>query len=91
MLGIDVPAACVFSHADRHRHLIQVSPALKSRVEELASALRTVLRTSQLPKVVYDRRCHRCSLHHDCLPKLASAVAAAPDPFTVPSAEDPDD
>ena len=38
MLGIDVPVACVFSHADRRRHLIQVSPALKSRVEELASA-----------------------------------------------------
>ena len=38
MLGIDVPVACVFSHADRRRHLIQVSPALKLRVEELASA-----------------------------------------------------
>ena len=91
MLGIDVPAACVFSHADRHRHLIQVSPALKSRVEELAFALRTVLRTSQLPKAEYARRCRRCSLRHDCLPNLVSAAAAAPDPFTVPSTENPDD
>ncbi len=91
MLGIDVPAACVFAHADRRRHLIQVSPALKSRVEELASALRTVLSTSQLPKAVYDRRCRRCSLRHDCLPNLVSAVAGAPDPFTIPSSENPDD
>jgi len=91
MLGIDVPAACVFSHADRRRHLVQVTPALTTRVEELALSLRMVLRTSRLPEAVHDRRCRRCSVRHDCLPNLVSAVAAAPDPFTVPSAETPDD
>ena len=91
MLGTDVPAACVFSHADRRRHLVPVTLALTSRVEETVTAVRTALGTAQLPEAVYDRRCRRCSLRHDCLPRLASAVAAAPDPFTVPSAEDLDE
>jgi CRISPR-associated exonuclease Cas4 len=91
MLGIDVPAACVFSYADRRRHLVQVSPALTTRVEELTIAVRTALSTSRLPEAVHNSRCRRCSVRNDCLPNLLSAVAAAPDPFTVPSAETPDD
>jgi CRISPR-associated protein Cas1 len=35
MLGTSVPAACVFSYADRRRHRVEVTPALISRIEEL--------------------------------------------------------
>jgi CRISPR-associated exonuclease Cas4 len=91
MLSIDVPAACVFSHADRRRHRVQISATLSSRVEELTTAVRVVLGMPQLPGAVHGPRCRRCSLRHDCLPKLVSAAAAAPDPFAVPSAESLDD
>lgn len=83
MTGIGVPAACVFSHADRRRHHVELTVTLTSRIEELAATIKTVLAASQLPPAVYDRRCPRCSMRHDCLPNLVSAVAAAPDPFTV--------
>jgi CRISPR-associated exonuclease Cas4 len=91
MLAIDVPAACVFSHADRRRHRVEVTPALNSRIQELAAAIRRVLETPHLPEAVYGPRCRRCSLRDDCLPNLISAAATAPDPFTVSSAERPDD
>jgi CRISPR-associated exonuclease Cas4 len=88
MLGIDVPAACIFSHADRRRHHVEVTATLKARIDELATAVRAVLETSQLPEAVHDRRCRRCSLRHDCLPSLALATAAVPSPFTVSGAGD---
>ncbi len=91
MLGAEVPAACVFSYADRRRHRVEVTATLKSRVEEVAAAIRTVFDSSHLPEAVSDRRCRRCSLRHDCLPDLVSAVAAAADPFAVPPAGDLDD
>jgi len=88
---MNVPAACVFSHADRRRHGVEITAALTSRVEEVTTAVRVVLRTPQLPEAVHGSRCQPCSLRHDCLPKLVSAAAAAPDPFAVPSAESLDD
>jgi len=91
MLGIQVPLACVFSHADRRRHQIDVSAALKSRIVELANTFRTVLAATRLPDAVNDRRCRRCSLRNDCMPGLATAALAATDPFTVPSDENVDD
>src|SRR6266496_1371618 len=91
MLNIDVPAACVFSHADRRRHRVAVTLALNSRIEELTAAIRMALETPQLPEAVHGPRCRRCSLRHDCLPNLASAATAASDPFAVSSAESPDD
>jgi CRISPR-associated exonuclease Cas4 len=91
MLGVAVPVACVFSHADRRRHRVEVTSALTVRIDELAAAIRQILGASHLPEAVHRQWCRRCSLRHDCLPNLASAVAAAPDPFTVPLAESLDD
>jgi CRISPR-associated exonuclease Cas4 len=89
MLSMDVPTACVFSHADRRRHRVEITAALSCRVEELVNTLRVVLAMPRLPEAVHGPRCRRCSLRHDCLPKLVSA--AAPDPFAVPSVESLDD
>jgi len=83
MLEMNVPAACVFSHADRRRHRVEITAALSSRIADLAAAVRAVLETAQLPEAVHRPRCRRCSLRHDCLPSLVTAVVAAPDSFTV--------
>ena len=91
MLGTEVRTAWIFSYTDRRRHRIDVSMALRSRVESLAETLRAVLAASRLPEAVNDRRCVRCSLRHDCLPNLGPAVLAAPDLFTLPSAHNIDD
>ncbi|MFI2712161.1 CRISPR-associated protein Cas4 [Micromonospora sp. NPDC018662] len=79
MLNLDVPHAEVFTHADRRRHRVHLTDELITTVKQTANALRTMLLAPQLPPPVADRRCRRCSLLDDCLPR---AVANPVDLFT---------
>jgi CRISPR-associated exonuclease Cas4 len=73
MLDLDVPYGEVFTHADRRRHRVAVTSALIAAVTETVTALRAVLTSPQLPPPVADRRCRRCSLLDDCLPRALTA------------------
>lgn len=52
MLGAVVTTGWIFSHADRRRHRVDVSAALRSRVEELTATVSIVLGASRLPEPV---------------------------------------
>ncbi|ABD12702.1 CRISPR-associated exonuclease, Cas4 family [Frankia casuarinae] len=82
MLTLDVPYAEVFSHTDRRRHRVDLTDTLATRIITAAERMRDILTTAALPEAVADRRCRRCSLHHDCLPELANAAAGTHDLFT---------
>jgi CRISPR-associated exonuclease Cas4 len=69
MLDLDVPYGEVFTHADRRRHRVTLTDSLTEAVADTVAALRVVLIAPQLPPPVADRRCRRCSLLDDCLPR----------------------
>jgi CRISPR-associated exonuclease Cas4 len=72
MLGANVPHAEVFSYADRRRHRVVLTSTLLDQVEGIATRLHDLLAGTALPPAVNDKRCPRCSLRHQCLPRLVT-------------------
>jgi len=72
MLDANVPHAEVFSHAERRRHRVVLTSTLLAHVERVATRLHALLAGTVLPPAVNDRRCPRCSLRHECLPRLVA-------------------
>ncbi|QKW53552.1 CRISPR-associated protein Cas4 [Streptomyces buecherae] len=70
-----VPEAVVYSAADRRRHPVAVDQDLRSRVLQLTDAVRALLTTSRLPAPAADKRCRRCSMASDCMPKVLAGTA----------------
>ncbi|GIG93073.1 CRISPR-associated protein Cas4 [Plantactinospora endophytica] len=75
MLDLDVPYGEVFTHADRRRHQVAITDEMTARVAETTTALKALLVAPRLPAPVADRRCRRCSLQDDCLPRALTATA----------------
>jgi CRISPR-associated exonuclease Cas4 len=66
----DVPVGMVYSAADRRRHPVPIDEDLRTRVRDIADAVRQVMRQTALPRAVADGRCRRCSMNTDCMPKV---------------------
>ena len=75
MLGVDVPAGAIYSHAERRRHHIELDGAIRRQTLNLISAIRDQLARQQLPAAPDDARCPPCSLVHACLPSVAASPA----------------
>lgn len=73
MLDLDVPYGEVFTHTDRRRHRVALTSDLIAAVTGIVAALRAVLTAARLPPPVADKRCRRCSLLDDCLPRALTA------------------
>jgi CRISPR-associated exonuclease Cas4 len=73
---VGVPYAEVFTHADRRRHRVTLTDDLITAVTDTVAALRMVLTAPRLPPPVADRRCRRCSLLDDCLPRALTTTPA---------------
>ena len=72
MLGTDVPAGAIYSHAERRRYRVPLNEALRQRTVTLVGEIREQLRRQVLPPAVDDARCPPCSLVNACLPQVAA-------------------
>lgn len=68
MTGRPVPRGAIYHHSSRKRREVEFTPELRARVVEVTDAIRTMLRSRQLPPPVNDRRCIHCSLRESCMP-----------------------
>ena len=75
MLGVEVPAGAVYSHAERHRYHIKLDSVIRQRTLALIDSIRDQLAQQHLPAAAHDARCPPCSLFHACLPQVADAPA----------------
>ncbi|MCY3918423.1 MAG: CRISPR-associated protein Cas4 [Chloroflexi bacterium] len=75
MLGTDVPAGAIYSHAERRRHRVRLTHALRQRTVMLVDEIRAQLQRQILPPAVDDARCPPCSLVHACLPQVVARPA----------------
>ncbi len=73
MLGVVVPAGYVWYGGPRRRVRVPLTPALRTRVEEIVETIRWQLLSGALPDAPNDERCGQCQLRSHCLPELTSA------------------
>jgi CRISPR-associated exonuclease Cas4 len=69
MLGRPVPKGAIYHASSRRRREVNVTPELRRRVEETATAIRAMLASGRLPAPANDGRCRECSLKEICQPE----------------------
>lgn len=70
MLGRGVPGGAIFHHKSRRRRAVIFTPELRTRVEEIVTAIRSMLISKTIPPPVNDHRCEHCSLNETCMPSV---------------------
>lgn len=69
MLNVHIPAGAIFYGQTRHRLDVVFDEALRRKTEEAAKQAHVLIESGYTPKPVYAKRCERCSLKAECLPK----------------------
>jgi CRISPR-associated exonuclease Cas4 len=76
MFRTRISEGAIFSAADRRRHRVMLSPALRQQVTASAQDVRAILAGERLPPPAPDKRCRRCSMNHACLPRVLAGERA---------------
>jgi CRISPR-associated exonuclease Cas4 len=69
MLSIPVPNGAIFYGRTRRRLDVSFDESLRGETEEAARRAHELIKSGATPPPVYEKRCERCSLIGDCLPK----------------------
>ena len=69
MLSVSVPAGAIFYGRTRRRLDVIFDKALRLETEEAAEKAHRLINSGITPPPVYEKRCERCSLIHECIPK----------------------
>lgn len=75
MFSVPVPEGAMFYKTSRRRREVEFTPELRADVLAVISAVRQMLRQTQLPPPVADARCPNCSLIDTCMPDIPAALA----------------
>lgn len=76
MFGVPVTGGALFYKSSRRRREVELTPELRAEVLAVISAVRQMLRQTQLPPPVADARCPNCSLIDTCMPDIPAALAS---------------
>jgi CRISPR-associated exonuclease Cas4 len=69
MLKVAVPAGAIFYAKTGRRLELTFDERLRSRTEEAAAMLHEIIRSGKTPKARYEKKCDKCSLLSQCMPK----------------------
>ena len=74
MMGRAVNEGAIYHHKSKRRRVVRITAELRSEVERLTQAVRSLLVNDTMPPPVDDPAlCRACSLHDLCQPELVSA------------------
>lgn len=77
MLGVAVPAGALFYGRTRRRQDVTFDEPLRELTARTAARLHELLAGGRTPAAIYERRkCERCSLMSQCMPRLPATRAA---------------
>ena len=71
MLIKEIQSGAIFYGKTRHRLDVVFDETLRKEVEEAARKAHVLIESGVTPKPVYDKKCERCSLVGQCLPKAS--------------------
>jgi CRISPR-associated exonuclease Cas4 len=69
MLSLSVPNGAIFYGRTRRRLDVTFDDALRKETEEAAEHAHKLITSGKTPPPVYEKRCERCSLIEECIPK----------------------
>jgi len=69
MLSVSVSIGAIFYGRTRRRFDVSFDDSLRKETEETAKQTHQLITSGETPPPVYEKRCERCSLIHECLPK----------------------
>jgi CRISPR-associated exonuclease Cas4 len=75
MTGRYVSEGAIFYASSKRRRVVAIDSELRSKVEQAAVSVHTLLASSRLPAPVNDERCRGCSLVDQCQPGVARDTA----------------
>jgi CRISPR-associated exonuclease Cas4 len=76
MFKTRITEGAIFSAADRRRHRVALSPALRQQVKTSLANVQAIMSQQRLPSAVSDKRCRRCSMNHACMPRVLAGERA---------------
>ncbi|BAZ11478.1 CRISPR-associated Cas4 family protein [Calothrix sp. NIES-4071] len=74
MTGTVVKTGYVYYAQTHQRQLVEISDALRQDTINTIAEVTKLIETGIMPPAVYGKKCKGCSLHDQCLPKLAQKV-----------------
>lgn len=69
MLSVSVPAGAIFYGRTRRRLDVSFDGALRQETDKAAREAHELIGSGVTPRPVYEKRCDRCPLAGECLPK----------------------
>lgn len=76
MFGRPVAEGALYYASSRRRRIVTIDDALRARVEEVASTVRSLLGGNTMPPPLNDEHCRACSLRDLCQPEALTAEIA---------------
>ncbi|MGP8247893.1 MAG: CRISPR-associated protein Cas4 [Bryobacteraceae bacterium] len=72
MLGVEIERGALYYGANRRRKQIEFTGPLRVQTEDLAGRMHRLYAAKVTPTAVYAKKCGRCSLIGQCLPRAVS-------------------
>lgn len=76
MYHTHIPSGAIFFITAHRRLEVAFTSELRAKTKTAANALWEIRRTLKVPAAEYGRKCQRCSLKDQCMPKTASSAKA---------------
>lgn len=73
----NIPEGSLYYGETRRRKIVQLTPELRSRVENMLDEMQQYLQRGYTPKVKPNKGCNACSLKDLCLPQLQRITSVA--------------
>ena len=70
MMNVEIAQGFLYYGVPHRRTVVVFDGALRKKTEELCARLRELTATGKTPPAKYEKRCERCSLKEQCLPKI---------------------
>ena len=77
MLSVEIPQGYLYYGETRHREAIDLTPALRTLVQEISNEMHNYFQRGYTPRVKTSRACRACSLLEVCLPHLQESLMPA--------------
>jgi CRISPR-associated exonuclease Cas4 len=75
MLGGNIPAGAIFYGKTRRRMDVVFDEKLRLETEDAAKKVHALIESGMTPKPDYSKKCKKCSLYEQCMPKISSKVS----------------
>jgi CRISPR-associated exonuclease Cas4 len=74
MLNVEIKSGALFYGRTRRREDVVFDENLRQETEDAARRVHALIESGITPKPEYSKKCKKCSLYEQCMPKVNSKV-----------------